>query len=137
MPVPGDRDPKAAPGVDKPDPVSNRKPRAQRVALDTPAREQPSAQHESAEDAGQLGRLHARRLEEPAGGRLGPTDDVAAEVQPVRLARLGHEPPADAGLGLQHDDIPIAQLPRGRKAGDAPADHDHLCAFRHHPFGMI
>jgi hypothetical protein len=51
---------------------------------------------------------------------------MGPEVEPVRPSRHGAKAAAEAVLGLEQDDVPIAQGPRGREPGDAPTDHDDL-----------
>ena len=63
----------------------------------------------------------------------GPGQHVAAEVEPVRIARLGAQPPADPVLRLQHHQLAIAQLPGRRQAGDPAAHHHHVEHVAHDP----
>ena len=61
----------------------------------------------------------------------GAGEHVRAEVDPVVAPRLGPDAAADAVGRLQHDDVAIAQVPGGREARNAPADHDHVVQFGH------
>ena len=99
---------------------------AQRIQLGPAADEQPPVELERDEVARHGHGLDADIGDEPAGRRAGPAEDVRAEVQPVRVARLAADAPAEPAGALEHDDVAVAQVPGGREPGDAATDHDRV-----------
>ena len=68
--------------------------------------------------------LGAQFHRQSAEGRGRVADEMGAGDEPVGLAPLGEDAPADAlGLFQQHH-VPVAQGPGGGEPGDAPADDD-------------
>ena len=51
---------------------------------------------------------------------------MSAEVDPPLAAGQGVEPTAEAILGLEDDDVEVAESGRRRESGGAPADHDDI-----------
>ena len=55
---------------------------------------------------------------------------MGTEIEPVGVADLGEDAPADAIRFLEQHHVPVAQSPGGSEPGDAPTDHDRFVAFR-------
>ena len=102
---------------------------AERVQLGPAADEQPAVELEGREMARHGHGLDADVGDEPAGRRTGAAEDVRAEVQPVRIARLAADTPAEPLAALEHHHVAVAQIPGRREARDAATDHDRV-AYR-------
>ena len=121
-----DRDAQARSGARERHALGRPEREAQRIQLGPASHEELAVELERDEVPGHRHRLHADVGDEPPGRRAGSAEDVGAEVQPVRRARLAADAAAEAVRALEHDDIAVAQIPGRGEAGDAASDHDHV-----------
>jgi hypothetical protein len=93
------------------------------IELRPPARDDAAVQLHGYELTGYTGELDTDLLGKAPGRGARSAEHVRAEVQPVRVTRFRMHTAADTLRGLEHDDVAVAQVPRGRKASDACSHH--------------
>ena len=110
---------------------SARERKAERIALDGATCDEAPVHRDRREHTRDRCRGDAERVQQPSRRRLRSAEDVRAEVEPVLAPALRADPPPDPILGLEHDDVEIAQRPGGGEAGDPGSDDDDVMGHRH------
>ena len=103
----------------------------EREELDRAARDELAVERHGREAAGNGPGLDADLVDQAPRGAARAGEHVRAEVEPVLAAALRADAAPEPLARLEQDDVAVAQLPGGRKAGDAAADDDHVAVPGH------